>query len=999
VHTTPESLADVIRSQSALPVRTVRDRAQLRSGTVFVVAGEQTAEVEGNLIRSTARRSHRSGVPDHLIASAACSFGDRLITVILPETDAPTAALTQQVKEHGGTVLLATSDSGATGGPLPLIPTTVDVTADLDEIAVALQSIVAQADAHDSMAPHSPEPSPIDATHDPHDFEFFRDPELFGYLRETILPDLVARARSRGAELRLWSAGCATGEEAYSLAILLAEVLGEELDRFTVRLFATDLDEEAVQFARRGIYPQAALGAVSPERLAQYFVKTDGAYEVSKRIRAMIIFGQHDLGARAPFPRIDLVLCRNVLIYFTPELQRRALQLFAFSLRDGGVLVLGKAETVDAPADQFAPAEPGFSTYRRHGERIVVMPLRRGSGWTAAWPSARVSPALNLPPRSRTSGETGTSPRLDSVFQHLPVGIVVVDRRYRIQAINPAARRMLGLHSAAIEEDVIHLCGRIDAGALRRAIDGALRGDHAVFMHEGQGSDDDARPLHDLRVSCVATSEGAQRPPAVTILLEDVSDLVRQRIEAEVAVEHERSTASRLSESQRATNEVNTELADANDQLSRINLDLMSANEELAVERQEALTAMEEIQVLNEELISTNEELESLTQEQGATLAELNRTNGDLDARSHELQQLSKSLERQRHVSEAERARLSAILLSVGDPIVVVDAQGTPVLANPAYDRVFGRGPGLFLALDAAGRLLLPKEHPLQRAARGESFTVEFTTTAPDGSRRRCEATGEPVPDGGRERGVVVIRDVTERSVYHIQDEFLALASHELRTPLSAVLVYLELLEQRTQTGAGAELHRFAERALHQAQRLKDLTGDLLDATRLQHGKLALRMRMLDLGETAERAVEAAQAMASAPAIRLTRAPEAISIHGDPSRIEQVILNLLSNAVAHAGGSEEIQVQLQRKDSWAEVVVQDFGEGIAPEELPFVFDRFRQVRREREFTGQGLGLGLYIAKEIVTAHGGSIDVESEPGHGATFTVRLPLTSASTVPLR
>jgi two-component system CheB/CheR fusion protein len=781
--------------------------------------------------------------------------------------------------------------------------------------------------------------------------------------------------------LRLWSAGCATGEEAYSLAILLAEVLGDELPRFTVRIFATDPDRDALQFARRGIYSLAALGSMSPERRARSFVHRDGSYEVSRQIRSLIIFGQHDLGQRAPFPRIDLVLCRNVLSPVPPELQRRAVQLFAFSLRDGGSLVLGPEDAVDLPAELFQPADSRFRVYRRVGERTIVVPPRTD------WMTPHLASELGLPPRP------------DTVLQHLPAGVVVVDHRYHIQSINLAARRILGLQGASSGDDLVHLCQQIDAGALRRAIDAALQGSPTVFLHEAEPGGSGPRPQGSLRVTCTAITGGPNPAPAVSILFEDVTELVRQRVAAQTSLDQERSSVAGISQVQRATEADNAKLTDANQQLSQMNLDLLSTNEELAVERQQALTAMEEIQTLNEELITSNEELEALAEEQRVTLEELNRTNRELDARSRQLQQLSESLEQQRQASETERARLSAVLLSVGDPIVVVDAHGTPVLANPAYDRVFAQGPSPFLALDASGRLLLPDEHPLQRAARGESFTLEFTTIAPDGSRRRCEATSEPVPDGGNERAVVVIRDVTERSIYHVQDEFLALASHELRTPLSAVLIYLELLEQRSQSSSGAELHSFAERALHQAQRLKDLTGDLLDATRLQHGKLSLRMRDMDLGETAERAVEAAQSAPGAPAIRLTRAPEVISLTGDPSRIEQVILNLLTNAVSHAQGTDEIRVRLERQSSWAVLTVQDQGEGIAPGDLPYVFDRFRQVRREQETTGEGLGLGLYIAREIVTAHGGTIAVESEPDHGSTFTVRLPLTDAGASALR
>ena len=207
---------------------------------------------------------------------------------------------------------------------------------------------------------------------------FFRDPDLYRAIRERVLPELLADARARGHELRLWSAGCATGEEAYSLAILVAEALGDELERFAVRVFATDLDAEAVAFARRGVYPAAALADVPPDLLERYFTEHDGEYTVRKRVRALTVFGQHDLGQRAPFPRIDLALCRNVLIYFTPDLQRRALQLFAFALREGGYLALGKAETTTPLAEFFVVADARLKLYRRQG----------GSRWPSPRPAS-----------------------------------------------------------------------------------------------------------------------------------------------------------------------------------------------------------------------------------------------------------------------------------------------------------------------------------------------------------------------------------------------------------------------------------------------------------------------------------------------------------------------------------------------------------------------------------------------------------------------------------
>ncbi|TMC61163.1 MAG: PAS domain-containing protein, partial [Chloroflexi bacterium] len=308
--------------------------------------------------------------------------------------------------------------------------------------------------------------------------EFFRDPELFDKLRDEILPGIIEEAREGGREIRLWSAGCATGEEAYSLAILVHEAIGGEIEDWTVRVFATDLDGEAVTFARRGIYPAASFQHLPPELVARHFSKLDGEYEVRSHIRALVVFGQHDLALRAPFPRIDLVLCRNVLIYFTAELQRRALQLFAFSLRDGGWLALGKAETTSPLAAHFVVEDARLKLFRRRGERALIAPFRLRDPATAAvmagrqahLPTAVALAAVDPEPRARPSIKA------EIAVAALPVGVVLVDGSYDIESINPAARRVLGVHGSAIGQDLIHLVRGVPTDQLRRAIDEALGG-------------------------------------------------------------------------------------------------------------------------------------------------------------------------------------------------------------------------------------------------------------------------------------------------------------------------------------------------------------------------------------------------------------------------------------------------------------------------------------------------------------------------------------------
>ena len=307
--------------------------------------------------------------------------------------------------------------------------------------------------------------------------EFFRDPQLFDYLKEEVLPGLIEEAREEENQLRIWSAGCATGEEAYSLAILVSEVLGREAGLFNVRIFATDIDEDAVKYARRGVYPPSALEGLSEEQLRRYFVEEGGSYQVKKQIRGMIVFGEHDLAQRSPFPHVDLVVSRNVLIYFSGELQRRALQLFAYSLRDGGYLVMGKAESPSLLGDLFAPVDRNNKIYRRQGQRFLLPPTLP----TSPTPKARLE---------RSSGDRGVlrgHPEVqqqltlasrragEDLINQLPVGVAVVVRDYTIEAINAVARQMLSIPGVGVGQDFLHAMQEVPYVEVRRTIDEAFR--------------------------------------------------------------------------------------------------------------------------------------------------------------------------------------------------------------------------------------------------------------------------------------------------------------------------------------------------------------------------------------------------------------------------------------------------------------------------------------------------------------------------------------------
>jgi two-component system CheB/CheR fusion protein len=316
------------------------------------------------------------------------------------------------------------------------------------------------------------------------------------------------------------------------------------------------------------------------------------------------------------------------------------------------------------------------------------------------------------------------------------------------------------------------------------------------------------------------------------------------------------------------------------------------------------------------------------------------------------------------------------------------DAQGQTVRTNAAYAALQATLGAPFTPADAQGVPLPTTETPPARAARGETFRLEFTVAAADGARRWFEATGGPLM--GEAGGVVVLRDITDRTLRRLQDEFLSWAAHELRTPLTAVQGYLQLATRRLGPEADARLGRYLELASAETRRQASLAAELLDASRLRAGKFSVERVPVDLVSVVRQAVELAEVLASGQSLVLTVDDDPLRVAGDAERLSQVVLNLLTNALTHATGTEQIAIDLRRDGDHAELVVRDHGSGIPADALETIFERFAQARPAGQPGRAGLGLGLYIARAIVAAHDGVIRAVSPPGAGATFTVRLPL---------
>ena len=806
----PSHLADILARRTAMQVRNVTEQEKLQAGVVYVVPANRDVEITDHVVR--VREDARSRGPrpsvDRLMETAAASFGEQVIAVILSGEGSDGSEGARAVKLAGGTVLIQDPATAAHPSmPQSLAPTTIDIVARLDAIPGLLLDLIAGVRVDEPgddavlerFLRQVRDQTGIDfasykrptitrrlqrrmaavgvttlsdyvryVARNPTEYdrlasgflikvtEFFRDPDLFDYLRDEIVPRIVRDATERDREIRVWSAGCATGEEAYSLAILFAEALGETLGRFNLRVFATDLDAEAVNFARRGIYSRSAVSNLPPQLLERYFHRIGDEYEIRKNVRALTVFGQHDLAQRAPFPRIDLAVTRNVLIYFTPELQRRALQLFAFSLRDGGTLVLGKAESVSQLPEHFTPEEPRLKVYRREGDRVLISPTRGPWLRQAMTPNdVRAAVRATTPPlavEGRPSRDTRPTlaEKSEQILLRLPMGVVLVDRGYDIQLINGAARRALEIHGTAVDRDFVHLAGVLPSQPLRAGIDRAIDGENTTIeLRTDDTSGSGARTLR-LSFEGYRADGGSADPDAALIIVQDLTETaatVTALEERSSAVEAELVALGRRSDQLARTNE---ELLGANHELTLANAELRSANEELLVGSEEVQAATEEVETLNEELQATNEELETLNEELQATVEELNTTNDDLEARSAELESTA-SMMRNEHTARDESLQyLAEGLLGAADGIAILDRTGTPIVQTELLDALERLTP-------LEGEAGIGGRNGLRaRALRGERTRGRYEL-ANGSRRRRVEVIGDPLRDqDGQMLGVVI---------------------------------------------------------------------------------------------------------------------------------------------------------------------------------------------------------------------------------------------------
>ncbi|HVT44901.1 MAG TPA: chemotaxis protein CheB [Thermoanaerobaculia bacterium] len=475
---------------------------------------------------------------------------------------------------------------------------------------------------------------------------FFRDPEVFDFLGERLFRPMLSSLERR-SQIRVWVPGCATGEEAYSIAIILLELVSElELD-VQVQIFGTDVSEAAIERARSGVYPESVETEVTPERLQRFFGKLDGQYRVSKMLRDACVFARQNLAKDTPFSRLDLVSCRNVLIYLGPELQRKAMAIFHYALKPAGYLLLGSAESVGRFPDLFRVVDGKHRLYGKV-EGSVSPPLDLGSHRAEAFrPETAVAEANHAPSVVKDAERAAFA-------RYVPAG-VVIDDDFKILRFHGRTSLFLEPPEGPASFDLMRMVRGGLFSEIRNAVSTARR---------------TGKPVRRAHVPM-----GAARKTLVNL---DVIPFKVARGESHFLIVFEKAPQEKIAGKTKATRKGAVDQGEARrlgKELAATREYLQAIIEEHETKNEELRSASEEIQSANEELQSTNEELETAKEELQSTNEELTTLNEELEKRNQDLSELNDDLHN--------------LLASIDIPLLILSSDFRIRRFNPTAQKLF----------------------------------------------------------------------------------------------------------------------------------------------------------------------------------------------------------------------------------------------------------------------------------------------------------------------
>ncbi|MEP7344441.1 MAG: chemotaxis protein CheB [Gemmatimonadaceae bacterium] len=826
---------------------------------------------------------------------------------------------------------------------------------------------------------------------------FFRDPDVFDALKTTVFPDLLA-GRSQSTPVRVWVPGCSTGQEAYSIAIAWLEFLDDKPIRPPIQVFATDLsDPTSLDRARAGVYPETIEGEVSADRLQRFFTKVNQGFRIEQSIRDACVFARQNVTADPPFSRVDLISCRNVLIYLSTPLQRRVLPTFHYALNVPGFLLLGTAETIGENIDLFDIVDRSNKLYVKRPAATRPPLYVSGADYRAM--AASVTGRRDEPAPTPADFQREADRVLLSRYS--PPGVLVNDNleilQYRGRTSDfleaPPGEPTTNLLKLAREGLFLELRSAIAEVKKRRVP--VQREAVRVFG---------ATRSREVKLEVLPVSLGAATECCYLVLFKDVGasptaqdrgpSVVRKGNPVDDAKPADSVDARELAQ-------LRQELAATREYLQSLIEQQDAANEELRSANEEVLSSNEELQSTNEELETAKEELESGNEELTTVNEQLQQRNIELSLSNSDLSNFLSSTNiavvmvggdlKVRRFTTAARKVMNLLPSDVGRPISDL---------RPGVN------------IDDLGALITEVIEQMHQ--------VDHEVRDQEGHWYSLRIYPYRASDSRIDGAVIVLVDIDQhkrseeflRESDRTKDEFLATLAHELRNPLAPIRNAVEILRLASDDAKAVEHARGV--LTRQVKQLTRIVEDLIDVSRIVEKKVELRREQISLNNVVEAAVETCKPMIESLrhefSLELPTRP--VYLDADPMRIEQVVVNLLNNAAKFtpAGGHISLKVGVaqgygrtagEHRNQRGEAVIRirDDGIGIPSQSLGRIFDMFTQADPSPSRVRGGLGVGLSLVRSLVEMHGGRVQALSQgAGQGSEFVVYLPISEGRGVSL-
>ena len=804
---------------------------------------------------------------------------------------------------------------------------------------------------------------------------FFRDTKAFETLSETIMPLLQNPVKKN---LRIWVAGCSTGEEAYSIAICIHEFLSNKsINDIKVQIFATDVSEKSITKARAAIYAKQDVQNVSTARLNMYFTKRDGNYHINKVIRDMCVFAVHNFIKDPPFAKIDLVSCRNVLIYFNPFLQNKVLSTFHYALRENGLLFIGMSESIGDLSNLFELLSKRDKFYLKKFAATRYVPEMFNT----------VQPIEEKVKEDKKDIPDTDFRKIasDIIFSKYTPAAVVINQHHEILHFHGDTSPFLQPSQGKPNFNVIKMSREGIAFELRNALIKA-KNDKAKITKENIAVKDqpyltniEIVPMHNI---------------------EDLLIIVFTKVE--IVADDEDGTGGRKSIEQQRIKDLEAELTQLREDIKRVT--------------EEQQTAFEELQTTNEELLSSSEELQALNEELQTSTEEMQSNNEELMCVNDELMDRQEQLVSLRNYSEA-------IVKTIREPLIILDKNFRIRSVNPAFysyfkttepelesRSLFDLGKGHWDIPEL--RAMLEKVLPEKQNIKEYKVRAHFSGI---GERVLLINATQILNILPSELILMAIEDITEISkaqdlletknreleLYNDQlQSFSWAASHDLQEPLRKIHMFSKMILDEDNTLSEKSQH-YLERITVSIDNMRRLIEDLMSYTKtitIEHDRkktdlnVLLKKTITDLKDLIKEK-DAIVTVDPLPQLEIL-----------PQQVQQLFTNLIINSIKYTEGSirPEINIVMENpshaeimsvggdlESKYAKIIVQDNGIGFNNDEAEKIFEPFFRVHGKEKFRGSGLGLTL--CRKIMTNHSGYIVASGEPGKGSKMKLYFPLT--------